>query len=270
VRIMLWTDWKALRDPRQRDRKLAQWASWGVAGVKVDFLLSDSASRMAVMDDIARAAAGRKLAVVFHGCTIPRGIQRTWPNVLTMEAVEGTERETSGQGSQAMDPHHEINLVFTRNVIGSMDYTPVTFSARNRRTTEAHRLALAVTYESGLQHFADTPESYARHPAAVLLLRDLPTAWDDTRLLAGAPDLEAIVARRAGEAWWIGSISAAPAHRQSLALGFLTPGRSYRLRLVRDDGRGGLAAEERTVTSADRLDVAVETHGGFTAEITPQ
>jgi len=268
-RIMLWTAWDALRDPAQRERLFARWASWGVAGVKVDFLLSDSAARMGLDDDIARDAAWHRLVVVFHGSTIPRGIQRTWPNVLTMEAVRGAEYETSVGGHEAIDPRHDVDLVFTRNVIGSMDYTPVTFSARNRDTTDAPRLALAVAFESGLVHFADSPESYAAHPQANQILDDVPTAWDDTRLLAGAPDREAIVARRAGQAWWIGSISATDAHEQRVSLSFLTPGRTYRLHLVRDDGHGSLAVEDRTVTSADRLAVAVDRHGGFVAELTP-
>ena len=269
VRVMLWTDWKALRDAGQRERLLSQWASWGIAGVKVDFLLSDSAGRMAAMDDIARDAARHRLTVVFHGCTVPRGIQRTWPNVLTMEGVEGAERETPGQGTQAMDARQDVDLVFTRNALGSMDYTPVTFSAQNRGSTDAHRLALAVVYESGLQHFADTPESYADHPAATQILTDVPTAWDDARLLAGAPDREAIVARRSGATWWIGSISATGPRRQTVALGFLAPGRTYRMHLVRDDGHGGMAVEDRTVTSRDRLSVAVDRNGGYAAELTP-
>jgi alpha-glucosidase len=269
VRVMLWTQWWKLSDARRREQLFARWASWGVAGVKVDFLLSDSAARMRIYDDIARDAARHHLAVVFHGCTVPRGIQRTWPNVLTMEAVEGAEREIPAQGAKAKSPAQDVDLVFTRNVIGSMDYTPVTFSARHRRTTDAHRLALAVVYESGLQHFADSPESYARHPQAAQVLTDVPTAWDDTRLLAGAPDREAIVARRAGAAWWIGSVSAGGPHEQTVSLSFLEPGRRYHLHLVRDDGHGGLAVDDRTVRSADRLAVAVERNGGYTAELTP-
>jgi alpha-glucosidase len=268
VRVMLWTRWQTLQDPHTREQLLAHWASWGVAGVKVDFLLSDSAARMRIYDDIARDAARHRLAVVFHGCTTPRGIQRTWPNVLTMEAVAGAEREVPAQGAQAIEASHDVDLVFTRNVVGSMDYTPVTFSATHRGTTDAHRLALAVVYESGLQHFADSPESYARHPEAAQVLTEVPTAWDDTRLLAGAPDREAIVARRSGRAWWIGSISAVGAHTQTVSLGFLPPGRAYHLHLVRDDGHGGLAVEDRTVTSRDRLSVAVERNGGYTAELT--
>jgi hypothetical protein len=269
VRVMVWTQWWKLEHARERRQLLSRWARRGVAGVKVDFLLSDSASRMRVMDDIAHDAAARKLAVVFHGCTVPRGIQRTWPNVLTMEAVEGAEREIPAQGAKAMDPRQDVNLVFTRNVIGSMDYTPVTFSARHRDTTDAHRLALTVAYESGLVHFADTPESYAAHPQATQVLADVPTAWDDTRLLAGAPDREAIVARRSGAAWWIGSLSAGGPHTQTVVLNFLQPGRTYRMHLVRDDGHGGLAVQDRTVTSRDHLAVKVDRNGGYTAELTP-
>jgi len=168
-----------------------------------------------------------------------------------------------------MDPRQDVDLVFTRNVLGSMDYTPVTFSARNRDSTLAHRLALAVVYESGLQHFADTPESYAQHPEAAQILTDVPTAWDDIRLVAGAPDREAILARRSGDAWWLGAVSATAAAERTVSLGFLAPGRTYRLHLVRDDGRGGLAVEDRTVTSADRLVVALARHGGYVAELTP-
>jgi alpha-glucosidase len=270
VRVLLWTDWHALADPVVRARTLSRWAGWGVAGVKADFLLSDTAGRMAVYDAIARDAAARHLVVDFHGCTIPRGIQRTWPNVLTMEAVRGAERETPGQGSRAMDPAQDVDLAFTRNVVGSMDYTPVTFSAPNRLSTAAHRLAQAVVYESGLQHLADTPESYERHPLALPVLRDLPVAWDDTRLLDGTPDASVTIARRAGAQWWVGSLAAGPAHTQTLALSaFLHPRRRYRLHLVRDDGSGGLAAEDRIVTRADRLAIPVDRNGGFTAEFTP-
>jgi hypothetical protein len=268
VRLTLWTAWDRLGDPGRRRRLLARWASWGVAGVKVDFLLSDSAARMAVYDDIARDAARNRLVVVFHGCTIPRGIQRTWPNVLTLEAVEGAERETPGQGAKAMDPRQDVDLVFTRNAIGSMDYTPVTFSARNRRSTAAHRLALAVVYESGMQHFADTPESYAQHPEATRILADVPTTWDDTRLVDGAPDRQATLARRAGDTWWVGSVSAGGARQQTLTLGFLAPGTKYRLELVHDNGRDGLNVQEQTVTRDDRVPVTVARDGGYVARLT--
>ena len=160
---------------------LDQAARWGAAGVKVDYFYSDRPERIAKMDDIARWAARRRLVVAFHGCTVPRGLQRTWPNVLTLEGVRGAEHAPT-------NPRDDVNLAFTRNVVGSMDYTPIADPAK------------AIVYESGLQHYT----------AAGPLLDEIPAAWDDTRLLAGRPDRYAVVARRSGERWFVGGLFAAP------------------------------------------------------------
>jgi hypothetical protein len=255
VRILLWTHWRDLRDPRDRARLLDRWAGWGVAGVKVDFLQSDHPRRIAVYDAIARTAARRRLIVNFHGCTLPRGLQRTWPNVLTMEAVLGAEHAKGGSVPAA----HDVDLVFTRNVVGSMDYTPALTA---RGSTAGHQLAAAVAFESGLQHLADTPGAYESRPAADALLRALPVAWDDTRLLDGAPGSHATLARRAGDEWWIASLHAGAATERTVALDFLAAG-DYRATIVGDD----LQAVERTVTAADSLTIPVAADGGFTVRL---
>jgi hypothetical protein len=216
---------------------------------------------MAVMEDIARAAARRHLVVDFHGCTVPRGLQRTWPNVLSLEAVRGAEYERSGTPS---DPANNVDLAFTRNAIGSMDYTPVTFSARNRVTTAGHELAMSVVYESGLQHYADTPESYDRYPVAVSVLRDVPAAWDDTRLVAGGPDRFVAIARRDGRRWFVGALGAGPARTIRVPLRFLGAG-SYDARIVADD----LAETHRAVTAATTLQLRLAANGGALVELTP-
>jgi hypothetical protein len=218
---------------------------------------------MRFMEDLARAAAERRLLVNFHGCTIPRGLQRTWPNVVTAEAVRGTEVVKAGV---AMSPVDDVNLVFTRNVVGSMDFTPVVFSAPGQVVTPAHELAKAIAYESGLQHFADAPESYAARPEALALLSSVPVAWDDTRLLEGAPDRYATLARRAGEDWYVGSLSVR-ARSATLALDFLAPGRAYALRLLTDDGAGGIARTDAVVRAGDRIPVAVAAGGGYAAQL---
>ncbi|MGN6187375.1 MAG: glycoside hydrolase family 97 catalytic domain-containing protein, partial [Conexibacter sp.] len=206
VGILLWARWSDVRTPAEQAAAFDQWRSWGVAGVKLDFPQSDGQARMAWYDAVARSAAQRHLLVDFHGCTVPRGIQRRWPNVLTMEAVLGAENYRGV--NPAMTPAHNTTLPFTRNAIGSMDYTPVTFSATRRGTTAGHELALAVVFESGLQHFADGPPSYTSRPLAADVLRRVPVAWDDTRPLAGYPGRDVTLARRRGASWWIGSISA--------------------------------------------------------------
>lgn len=106
-------------------------------------------------------------------------MQRTWPQVMTGEAVFGAEQQ---QNRAAFDTY----LPFTRNAVSSTDFTPVVFSMANRDTTDAHELGTAVAFESGWQHFADNPESYRSRPEALRILDRLPTAWDETRLLGGS------------------------------------------------------------------------------------
>ncbi len=132
--------------------------------------------------------------------------------------------------------------------------------------TTAKELAKAIAYESGLQHFADAPESYAARPEALALLSSVPVAWDDTRLLEGAPDRYATLARRAGEDWYIGSLSVR-ARSATLALDFLEPGRAYALRLFTDDGTGGISRTDVVVHAGDRIPVAVAAGGGYAAQL---
>jgi len=262
VKVILWFDSKDLATRRQRRATLARVARWGVAGVKVDYLLSDDASRIARMEDIARAAAARRLVVDFHGCTIPRGLQRTWPNVLTLEGVLGAEHALQ----QPARPRDNVNLAFTRNVVGGMDFTPVTFSAPDRRTSDGHELAQSVVFESGLQHFADTPGNYDTRSLALEVLRAVPAAWDDTRLLAGAPDDHVVLARRDGARWFVAALSAGAPRTLTVPLGDLGA-EGFDARVV-TDGEGGLAATDSVASGT--LTVPVARDGGFVAMLTPR
>jgi alpha-glucosidase len=265
VRILLWARWSDLRTAKQRRRLLTRWKGWGIAGVKLDYVQSDSRRRMAWYDAVARAAAARKLLVDFHGSTLPRGIQRRWPNVMTMEAVLGAEHYKS-RGTPLITAPHNATLPFTRNAIGSMDYTPVTFSAVRRETTLAHELALSVVFESGLQHFADSPASYDAQPIAEDFLRQVPVAWDDTRFLAGYPGQSVAIARRRGADWFVGAIGSQRGTTLAVPLGFLARGRSYQATIVTDSG-AGLAAEQRTVTRESRLVLSVAPKGGVAVRL---
>lgn len=223
VRINLWynsgTSWVGngapqpqdrLNDPERREKELAWLESLGVSGIKVDFFLPDDATMVDYYLDILEDAAKHHLLVDFHGCTIPRGWQRTWPNLMSMESVLGAEWYNNGPFLTPRAAGHNATLPFTRNVIGPMDYTPGTFSDSQfpHITTYAHELALPILFESGLQHMPDRPEAYAGLPAEVRkLLSGLPAAWDDTRLLAGYPGEYAVLARRKGNRWYIAGIN---------------------------------------------------------------
>jgi alpha-glucosidase len=266
VGVLLWSRWDALAEPAQRDALLSQWRDWGVAGVKLDFMESDSAARIAWYRGVARAAAERRMVVDFHGATVPRGLSRTWPNVLTQEAVRGAE---SYKGDAPVTPEHNTTLPYTRGAVGPMDYTPVTFSTPRRRTSLAHELALSVVFASGLQHFADSPEAYAAQPLAEAWLRDVPVAWDDTRLLGGRPGRSATIARRAGDRWYVGAIRAGAGRAVALPLDFLARGRAYTAEVIEDAPGGALAARTGRVTVADTLRLTTAANGGYVVRLTP-
>ncbi len=198
-------------DSDLRRAEFARIAELGIVGVKVDFFHSDKQESIARYIGILEDAAEFELLVNFHGSTIPRGWERQYPNLMTMESVRGAETYTFDPRYAANAATHNTILPFTRNVIGSMDYTPVIFSdedSHGRLTTDGHELALSVVFESGLQHFADTPESYRSQPPSVVeFLADVPAVWDETVLLAGTPGSHVVIARRQGETWWLGAIN---------------------------------------------------------------
>jgi alpha-glucosidase len=206
------------------------------------------------------------MVVDFHGAAAPRGLERTWPNVLTSEAVRGAE---GYKGATPPTPAQNTVLPFARNAIGAMDYTPVTFSAPGRTTSAGHELALSVVFASGLQHFADSPAAYAARPLAAAWLAGVPATWDDTRLVAGRPGVAATLARRSGDRWYVGSIHAGAAGTQQVPLAFLDPGRAYVAEIVADAAGDALAGSTQAVTAASTLAVPYARDGGFVVRIRP-
>lgn len=199
-----------LNTPEGHEKEFAWCEKLGVAGVKIDFFSGDTNLNIKYMAELLEAAARHKLLVNFHGATLPRGWQRTYPNLITTEAVYGAEWYNNVPTFTPKAARHNATLPFTRNVVGSMDYTPCAFSDSQHPhiTSHAHELALTVLYESGIQHIADRPESILAQPEEVRgFFGTLPTAWDDTKLLAGYPGEYAVIARRKGGEWYIGGIN---------------------------------------------------------------
>ena len=199
-----------LNKPEDREREFAWCEKMGVAGVKIDFFSGDSQMNMDYCIDLLECAARHHLLVNFHGATVPRGWQRTYPNLLSTEGVYGAEWYNNVPTFTSKAARHNATLPFTRNVIGPMDYTPCTFSDSQHPhiTTHVHELALTVLYESGLQHLADRPESYLAQPQQVQdFFSSIPTAWDETRLIGGYPGEYAVMARRCGDTWYVAGIN---------------------------------------------------------------
>lgn len=257
VDILLWFHWSKLDTPAKRMTELTKVKGWGVKGVKIDFMESDSQARFRWYDATLADTANLHLMVNFHGATIPHGLARTWPHLMTMEGVRGAENNPPVVGN-TIQP-------FTRNVVGSMDFTPVAFDAGPRQASIAHEVALPIVFESGWTHLADKPEAYESRPQALAFLNQIPTVWDETKLIAGTPGQDAIFARRSGDRWFIGAIAAGAGRRLSAPLASLGVG-PWHADIVRDGvGRGDVARSAQNVTADGSLSFEVPTNGGFAA-----
>ncbi|MBO9660065.1 MAG: glycoside hydrolase family 97 catalytic domain-containing protein [Chitinophagaceae bacterium] len=255
----------------QEFKKLKQL---GIAGIKVDFFESEKQDMIKYYLDIVRDAAEYEIMVYFHGCLVPRGWSRTYPNLMTYEAVRGAEWYNNVPDFTNAAPSHNTILPFTRNVIGAMDYTPVTFtnSQHPHVTSYGHELALSVLFESPLQHLADRPDGYLTLPdAARDFLRDVPTAWDDIKLVDGYPGLDISIARRKGDRWYLGSVNGQNREKKkTIRLDFLPEGVKYRMILITDGKHDKqLSTSYRMVQYSDSIDVRQLRRGGFVASFQP-
>lgn len=227
-----------LNSPENREKEFATLERNGVAGVKIDFFAGDTEETMTYCIDLLECAARHHLLVNFHGATIPRGWQRTYPNLMTVEAVYGAEWYNNLPVLTEMAASHNTTLPFTRNVIGPMDYTPCTFSDSQHphTTTHAHELALSVVFESGLQHWADRPESYLSQPESVKsFMSKLPVTWTDTRLISGYPADHIVLARLKDNTWYVGGLNGTNGNKVlDIDWTFLEEGK-YRVTLFEDN-----------------------------------
>ena len=223
-----------------REKEFAWCEQIGVAGVKIDFFSGDNQMNMEYCLDLLECAARHHLLVNFHGATIPRGWQRTWPNLMSTEGVYGAEWYNNVPTFTNQAAAHNATLPFTRNVIGPMDYTPCAFSDSQHPhiTSHAHELALTVLFESGLQHLADRPESFLAQPQEVKdFLGHLPSVWDETRLVSGYPADHAVIARRSGNTWYVAGINGTDeAKTVSLDLSFIPKKARKNMFLFADSG----------------------------------
>ncbi|NML39165.1 glycoside hydrolase family 97 protein [Chitinophaga sp. G-6-1-13] len=257
-----------------RVAEFAKLKQLGVAGVKIDFFESEKQDMIKYYLDILEDAARAEMMVYFHGCIVPRGWARTYPNLMTYEAVRGAEWYNNSPELTPVAPEHNTVLPFTRNVVGAMDYTPVTFTNSQfpHITSYGHELALSVLFESGIQHMADRPEGYQDLPgAAQSFLKTVPAAWDDTKLLDGYPGQDVIIARRKADTWYIGGISAGQwAKKKTIRFNFLKENTKYKLTLIADGIHDkALTTQYNVIDKSSILEVKLLRSGGFAATIVP-
>lgn len=292
VEIILWTSWLTLRD--QFDAAMDRITALGAVGIKPDFFQRDDQEMVNFYWKIAKAAAQRKLLVDFHGAYKPAGLRRTYPNVISREGVKGMEWN---KWSYDSTPEHNTTLPFIRMVAGPMDYTPgamsnahgpasykgvdpehedftVRFERPMSQTTRAHQMALLTVFESPLQMMADTPTNYRRESESASFMAEVPTVWDETKVLHGKIGDFIAVARKHSQRWFVGAINDENGRELSLVLSFLEPNKRYEMVIFRDGLNAERWAEDYkketfSVNSTDVINMKLAPAGGYTARITP-
>jgi alpha-glucosidase len=241
VGVILWCVWKTLDN--QLESSFNQFETWGIKGIKVDFMNRDDQEMVNYYHKIAKKAAKHKLIVDFHGSFKPAGLRRMYPNVLTREGVNGGEEF---KWSMQQTPEHDLIIPFGRMMAGPMDYTPGAMHNAQKKDykpifdtpmsmgTRCHQLAMFVVYESPLQMLCDTPSNYYKEPEAMEFLSAVPTTWDETIVLDAQVSDYLVVARRNGKDWYIGGMTDWDTRNITLDLSFLSKGKKYQMVMYQD------------------------------------
>ncbi len=258
IGVLLYVNRRALE--RQLPVLLPLYREWGAAGMKFGFVNVVGQDWARWLRDAVASAARHQLMVDVHDSYRPSGLSRTWPNLMTQEGVRGNEHMPAAR--------HNVTLPFTRALAGAYDYT-ICWNSPRLRTTRAHQMAQSVIHYSPWQFlfWYDRPEEIQEEPA-LDFFRDLPTVWDETRVLAGAIGEYAALARRKGHTWYLGAITNEEARTLRLSTTFLDgPAQAT---LYCDGARPrDVHIEQRTLSKDRPLELALAASGGCAAVLRP-
>jgi len=207
-----------------RDKEMAWLKSIGVQGIKVDFFAGDKQETMKLYEDILYDANRYGIQCIFHGCTIPRGWERMYPNYVASEAVLASENVFFSEHAAIQEPFELTLHPFCRNALGTMDWggvimnkylSPDNKSRHTRKTTNVFEIATAFTNQTAVQCIAMQPNNLEDLSSTELeFLKEIPTTWDDTRFIDGYPGRYVVMARRCGEKWYVAGLNAEKTPKQ--------------------------------------------------------
>lgn len=254
-------------------RKEMKWMqSIGIRGIKVDFFGGDKQMTMQLYEDILSDANEYGLLVIFHGCTLPRGWERMYPNFASSEAVLASENLHFSQGSCDNEAFNATLHPFIRNTVGSMDFGGSAlnkyYNADNaprgsrRVTSDVYALATAVLFQSPVQHFALAPNNLTDAPAwAIDFMKEVPTTWDEVRFIDGYPGKYVILARRHGDKWYIAGVNA---QKETLQLKVNLPmfSNGEKVRLFSDDKVLQGSVKQIGIGKKQELQLTIPCNGG--------
>lgn len=283
VKVILWVLAKSMEKYPQKAFDVMK--GWGADGLKIDFTDRDDQTAMEFYENMARMAAERQMVIDMHGCAKPVGQFRTWPNLINFEGVLGGE---VNKWSKAITPSHNIDLVFTRMLMGPMDYTPgglrntakgdfsPCYNFPEVQGTRAHQAAMYVVYFAPLQMLCDSASEYLKSPEILKFMAETPTTWDETKVLEGKIGKYVVIARRSGEDWYIGGMCDWDGKEVDIDLSkILLPDTEYKAEIISDGANAGRVGTDfkycvKSLTSADKLKLKMVPGGGFAVKLSPK
>lgn len=208
----------AMDNPVSRKKEMKWLKDHGVKGIKVDFFAGDKQETMKLYEQILSDANDYGISVIFHGCTMPRGWERMYPNYISSEAVRASENLVFNQSDCDIEAFNAALHPFIRNSLGSMEFGGTFLQHRlnrnpekgnTRRTGDIFQLATAILFQSAIQNFALTPACLTEAPQFEIdFMKAVPTTWDETVLIDGYPGRYVVLARRSGDRWYVAAINA--------------------------------------------------------------
>ncbi len=281
VGIILWVLWKPI--DANMLKILETYKSWGVKGIKVDFMQRNDQYMVNSYEQIAKECARLELLVDYHGAFKPSGLTRMYPNVLNFEGVKGSE---NNKWSKDITPDHNLTIPFIRMAAGPMDYTPgamqnrqamdfsISFDNPNSLGTRSHQVAMYVVYEAPLQMLCESPSTYKKEQETVNFISQIPTVWDETRVLHAAIGDYIAVARKKGDKWYIGAMTDWTPRELELDLSFLNDG-TFNMEVFKDGINADRFAEDYKietthVTKNSKVKAQMAPGGGWVAIISRQ
>jgi alpha-glucosidase len=281
VGIRVWVHWAALYP--KLDSAFAQYEKWGLSGMMVDFMDRDDQQMVNIQNEILQKAAKHHLHIQFHGAYKPTGLHRTYPNEFTREGT--LNYEINKWDDKGLPPDHDIMIPFTRMLAGSTDYHLGGFRAISQREykrqytrplmlgTRTHMMAMYVVLENYLAMVCDYPDAYGGQ-SGFDFLKEVPTVWDETKVLDAKVGDFIVVARRKGTEWFVGAITNHEARTVSIPMKFLSTGlqvaRIYSDAEDSSSQPNHLTEITRQLTSADTITIQLVGGGGMTMHVKPK
>jgi len=272
VNIIGWAHTREFDTREKATATMGLYAGWGLKGAKIDFFdhnttsenprewrdYEDTQQSLKMRDWILELGIENSFLLELHGNTIPTGERRQYPNLMTLEGVDGMERRTKPAAN-------DLTIPFVRNVMGPVSYTVIHFE--RSPGTHAYQMAMPIVYEAGLMIYAEHGQKLLEWPGREMI-KDVPAAWDETKFIEGFPSSHIVIARRKGEEWFIGGMTDAP-RSVKIPLDFLKHNQEYTALLFTDLDSVQMKRDVRTLNNTDLLEIDMLPRGGFAMRIVP-